>query len=204
MPNDPQKSTEGNDAWREELQKRTQDCLIQLFKKASAKSGFDYICTLLRVDGVGPPVWDEFKEPETMLAQSREKALKADPSKTPEDVEKILGLAAYGQVMGHADLFRIIANMLRVLMGNPYSVSPLRDSKTVDEKVTRIRELAQAANHKCVADLFNEIYHEGLYLVSTKAEVSSEDEQILFPDGSKLPLGDVQKSVQEPLSFFGH
>jgi len=98
------------------------ECFESLFNRAATTSGFNYLCTILRVEGITSGHWDAFVEAEE-AAMDFSKLLRK-MGKGQEKRALRMGLFLYSHSTEMSAPYEIIANLLRSCQDKPYKMYP--------------------------------------------------------------------------------
>lgn len=163
------------------------EVLSDLFLDAKEEDEFEFVSTLLRIKGMRDAGWDSLDESWELIHDLV--SLIGGPLKEPTAMRLMLLL--YCHVTEMDDLYAIIANLLRVLHGDRYSIAPfVQDvdsgkggAKYPQQKVERIRELAEGTGHESVATLLDWI------LVRRVRNAFYHSDYVLFEDEFRIIRG---------------
>lgn len=147
--------------WNTEVDETIPNAVLgKLFEDARAEDEFEFCCSILRVRGMESAGWNPFQESMEMVDQF----LALVP--LVESKLKIrLTLFLYCHMTEMNDFYSVPANMLRILSGHRYSLSPFsKDSlppgsgaKYPGEKVRQIIDASADAGRPEVGSLFDEL-----------------------------------------------
>lgn len=101
-------------------QKRVAEIIQSLFERAKAEDEFEYACTLLRIRGVESAGWDTLEETDQLFQDLT--GLMNSPLRG--DTRVRLALLLYSHLTEVDAIYLMLANLLRVIKGERYSVDP--------------------------------------------------------------------------------
>lgn len=137
---------------------------------------FEYVCTLVRAGGIQDEGWDAYVESQAMLDDLRRLGEVKLPSEIFADVGRTrirLALISYCHATEMDLPYLLLANLLRVRLGQKYDMSPFRDFEkpvrkkglfpklkppTPLQKIKRIKALAESAKLPEIGTALEEIY----------------------------------------------
>ena len=133
--------------------------LNELFKDAQQKDEFEFCCTLLRLKGLESAGWDSLEESLQLINQ----VLSLINAPIDNGFKIRMSLMLYCHITEMNDFYKIVANLLWVLLGERYTMEPFfhklyEDGQTVsypEGKVRRIKELAIKANKPEIGNLYD-------------------------------------------------
>ena len=105
-----------------------------LFSRAATTSGFNYLCTLLRVEGITSGHWDAFVEAEEAAMDFSRLLRKM--SKGQEKRALRMGLFLYSHSTEMSVPYEIISNLLRSCQDKPYKMYPFAHLVRVEKGKT--------------------------------------------------------------------
>lgn len=165
--------------WIRSVEQKYAQILQPVFTCAGQTSWFQIACALLRVSGVTLGAWDALRESKPLLADLTNLTRIDLPAELFPDSDATrwrLMLQSYLHVIEIDATYHILANLLRVQNGLPYSYDPFHDlwtfrknarlgetgtPPTPTKKIRRIRELA-GSRFPEVATLFDDFYFSSL------------------------------------------
>lgn len=178
----------------QQLDAYTRECLVyfgHLFERAARTSGFQYICTILRVEGIKTGYWDAFVEAEE-AAHDFSEILRGTRKRGREKRALRMGLFLYCHLTEMSAPYEILANLLRCIQGKPYSMFPFAHLVRIEKnkqsifakrhlpsprsKIEHLRELAIACGEEKLLEIIdgffrndvrNAFYHSD-YTISEK------------------------------------
>ena len=116
------------------LSKYTDEYLVYLssiFARAANTDGFNYLCTLLRVEGITSGHWDALVEAEEAL-KDFSKLLRSTKKRGQEKRTLRLGLFIYCHATEMSASYEIIANLLRCCQNKSYMMSLLSGTRNLN------------------------------------------------------------------------
>lgn len=160
----------------------------ELFRQAKEADEFEYCSTLLRIRGMEDAGWDPMHESWELAQQLM--ALQNAPLE--QSLKFRLALFLYCHLTEMSDIYNIPANMLHVISGRRYSMSPFSHGLQQGEnhpsspsgKARRIKALAQQCNMQELGDLFevmivkevrNAFYHSDYILTNDSLNIRHGD-----------------------------
>jgi hypothetical protein len=165
--------------WIQSVEQNYARILQPVFTCAGQTSWFQLACALLRVSGVTLGTWDALRESKALLADFSNLTridLPVDLFPNSDATRWRLMLQSYLHVIEMDAMYHILANLLRVQNGLPYSYDPFYDLSrprknaklgeigpplTPTKKIMRIGELA-GSRFPAVATVFNDFYFSSL------------------------------------------
>jgi len=138
------------------------EVLHQLFDAAKAKDEFEFCCALIRVRGMEDVGWD----PTTESFQLIQQIVGLVQAPLDRQCAFRLTLFLYAHVTEMAHFYRVPANMLRIIMGERYSLEPfhglpkpkLPQDDPLDAEVLHLIALAKQAGMPDLATLYSDFY----------------------------------------------
>jgi len=133
--------------------------LEPLFEKARKQDEFEFCCTLLRIKGLETIGWDTLLESNELIHQ----VLKLVQEQLDGKLKVRLLLFLYCHVTEIDDLYDVVGNLLRICLGDRYSISPFdrklhKSGKSADSpnsKVLRIFEWANEIGFPEIGEMLN-------------------------------------------------
>jgi hypothetical protein len=145
--------------------------LERLFDKAKSKDEFEFAFTLMRFQGIQDAGWDALKEADYLYQDVV--GLLQSPIKS--ETQARLALLLYAHITEIDAIHLVIHNMLRVVAGERYSVSPFqslvrrRKNSVLDSippsskaKIKFIRDYAATLGEDEIIVILDEVYNEAL------------------------------------------
>lgn len=100
-----------------------EEYLQGLIRRAFEKSGFDTLCTLLRVDGMSDPGWDPFEETRQALEDYNWMLEQVQQEKGDTAALRV-GLLMYCQLVEMSGAHDMLYNLLRIVDGESFTIRP--------------------------------------------------------------------------------
>ena len=162
--------------------------VVELFQKAKETDEFEYCSTLLRIRGMEDAGWDPMRESWDLAQQLM--ALQNAPLE--QSLRLRLALFLYCHLTEMSDVYDIPANMLRVISGERYSISPFLNGLKQGEnpptspsgKARRIKDLAHEHDMQELGDIFE------VMLVKQVRNAFYHSDYILTKDSLNIRHGD--------------
>lgn len=142
--------------------------LDPLFDKAKQKSEFEFILTLLNIQGTQDAGWDPFETTQDIF----ETFNKVKRKIRYRDEQIHLFLLLYGLILEASYPYEIIYNLFKVISGDRYSAFCFPDIKlgnrgktrpmTASEKIQKIKEIAKKLNFENNISFFDDIFNKQL------------------------------------------
>lgn len=172
-----------------------------LFSRAATTSGFNYLCTVLRVEGITSGHWDAFVEAEE-AAMDFSKLLRK-MGKGQEKRALRMGLFLYSHSTEMSAPYEIIANLLRSCQDKPYKMYPFahlvqvekgktpsifakRHLPTPVKKIKHIKELAVACGEERIGEIFNAFFHNDIRNAFYHSDYAISDEEFRIIEGGEI------------------
>lgn len=137
-----------------------EEILQPLFNRARAIDEFEFACTLLRIRGARDAGWDALIESDS-LSQQLLGLINAPIERT---LQLRLLLLLYCHLTEMDDFYLIVANLLRITLGDRYSMAPFPGTKrrsgralSPASKVRVVKELSTSAGQPLVGELLDYI-----------------------------------------------
>jgi hypothetical protein len=194
------------------------DCFERLWNDAFERSGFDAVCTLLRVSGLQDAGWDPLEESEEAF-KDFEQYLKIQSGDLSDKAQWRIGLLMYCQAVEMSAVHSMLANLLRILVDQPYHMAPLDSLGRPDKKRQykwyppsakvkwrKIKGMAEHATRFEVIRLIDTFYNDAIrnafshsdYIITTTEFRWTEDGVV-----GHMPLEQVGNLIANSFSFFG-
>jgi len=130
--------------------------LDSLYESAKAADEFEYMCTLLNIEGMKSSGW--FAETESQILIRDLMSFQTLPILDHAKIR--LALLAYGHIVEMDIGYHFVANLLRITAGGRYSIAPLPDKngkpmKYPYQKIARISKLAADLGQTDIPKLFD-------------------------------------------------
>lgn len=137
---------------------------------------FEYVCTLVRAGGIQDAGWDAFEESEAVLQDLKGLGELELPTELFPDINRTrarLALISYCHLTEMDLPYRLLANLLRVRIGQKYDIAPFRHLyrpisrkglvqkfrlPSPTRKIAEIKKLAEAAKLPALSGALDEIY----------------------------------------------
>lgn len=162
----------------------TESLLIELFEKAKQRDEFEFCCTLLKFRGIEPIGWDAMIESREMLDQ----LLSLVQAPIDQKFRLRLLLFAYCHATEMSVTYDTVANLLRIILGERWSLTPFSgalhsSNKTLtkpEPKTMRIQEWAIQAGMPDIGEVMrkmlvknvrNAVYHSDYILESNEFRI---------------------------------
>jgi hypothetical protein len=135
------------------------ETVTNLFLAARQQDEFEFICAILRMRGAESAGWDTLEESWQLADQLSSLLL----SPLEDDLKIRLLLLLYCHVTEMDDLYHLLGNLLRVTVGDRYSIAPFatgafghkRPAITPSAKIGRLGEWAEGAGFPEIGRLLN-------------------------------------------------
>ena len=170
----------------------------KLFDKASEKSEFDFMLTLLNIKSLKGPGWDYFESTINIVRRI------CDLDKKIEDFETVknLRLWLYGHIVEATAPYEIIMILLSISMGEKYNpnVFPVKKGgKKIDTdiKIAKIKKRAEEINLTEIKVPFKEVWNRGLRNAVFHSRYSIYQGEVRFDDYKQIG----EEIIQIPLSI---
>jgi len=198
------------------LDKYTKEYLAyfdHLFGRAANANGFDFLCTILRVEGITSGHWDAFVEAEE-AAMDFSKLLRKVSSKKQSKRAVRLALFLYCHSTEMSAPYEILANLLLCCHGKPYRMYPFGELVRVEEKkgffpkrhlpspkkqIEYIKKLAAGCDEVMIGSILDGFFHHEIRNAFYHSDYAITEDEFRIVKG-----GDIGKEVVslEELSDF--
>jgi hypothetical protein len=194
------------------------DCFHALWKGAIEARPFDSICAMVRVSGMQDAGWDPFEESEKAF-QDYNWHLKAQSDDLSEKSQWRIGLLMYCQACEMSAVHHMLANILRIHLGQPYHMNPLGSLGRADKKRMfkwyppsakvkwhKIREMAEQAKKVDLVRLIDAVYDDRVRNAFSHSDYTITDEKFRWTEGGlpdQLSLGRLDNLISNAFAFFG-
>lgn len=194
------------------------DCFECLWRDAFAEDPFGALCTLLRVSGMQGADWDPLEESEEAF-QDYNWYLKAESDDLSDKSRWRIGLLMYCQAVEMSAVHTMLANILRLLLDQPYHMNPLGQLGRPDKKRRfrwfppsattkwrKIKNMAVEAERADLVQLIAAVYNDGIRNAFSHSDYIITDTYLRWIDGGppqQMPLEQVSNLVANSFSFFG-
>lgn len=172
-----------------------------LFSRAATTSGFNYLCTILRVEGITSGHWDAFVEAEE-AAMDFSKLLRK-MGKGQEKRALRMGLFLYSHSTEMSAPYEIIANLLRSCQDKPYKMYPFahlvrvekgktpsvfakRHLPTPVRKIQHIKELATVCGEERIGEIFDTFFRNDVRNAFYHSDYAISDEEFRIIEGGEI------------------
>jgi hypothetical protein len=177
------------------------ECFESLFNRAATTSGFNYLCTILRVEGITSGHWDAFVEAEE-AAMDFSKLLRK-MGKGQEKRALRMGLFLYSHSTEMSAPYEIIANLLRSCQDKPYKMYPFAHLVRVEKgktpsifakrylptpvkKIQYIKELATACGEERIGEIFDTFFRNDVRNAFYHSDYAISDEEFRIIEGGEI------------------
>ena len=194
------------------------DCIHAMWNDAFEQRPFDAVCTLLRVDGLQDAGWDPFAESVEAFEDFNWHLKAEDDALSPKAAWRV-GLLMYCQAVEMSAVHSTIANLLRILLAQPYHINPLGSLGRADKKRMfkwyppsakakwkKLRDMAVEARREDLILLMDNVYNDAVRNAFSHSDYIIADEQFRWTEGglpSQLSLEEVSNLISNAFSFFG-
>jgi hypothetical protein len=177
---------------------------------------FDAVCTLLRVAGLQDAGWDPFEESEAAF-KDYNWHLKAKSEELSDKSSWRIGLLMYCQACEMSAIHQMLANLLRILLDQPYHMNPLgslgRANKkrmfkwyppSAKAKWHKILEMADAAKKQDLVRLIENVYDDQVRNAFSHSDYIITKETFRWTEGGlggQLPLESLSNLIANAFSF---
>ncbi len=134
--------------------------LKDLFQKAQQIDEFEFCCTLLRIRGAQDPGWDPLIESDHLIHQT----IATISSPIDETFRRRLMLLLYCHLCEMDEMYRVVANLIRVCQGGRYHLDAVNSGKKLEPEwgkahdcmgdALRVAIMAREAGFDKVGDIF--------------------------------------------------
>jgi|LGVF01.1.fsa_nt_gb hypothetical protein len=164
-----------------------EEILSPIFTKAKEIDEFEYCSTLLRLRGIESSGWDPLSESDQLTHQ----LVSFIQAPIENSLKLRLTLFLYCHLTEMNDLYNIIGNLLRVIQGHRYVMSPFigeiheskKEAKYPIAKIKRIKEWAEDVHLEKVGELLE------LFLVKEVRNAFFHSDYILTNDSFNIKHG---------------
>jgi hypothetical protein len=195
---------------------------------------FEFVCSLVRAGGIELGGFDPWYESKAIIDDMGNLSALDLPEDRFPDRNKTrirLALLAYCTLTEMDLPYLVVANLLRLRMGSKYHIDPFHDlaqtrlpkkgrafgkivPPTPNQKIKRIKELAQRANLEIVASaleeihdpvLRNAIYHSD-FILNDDSLIIRKDSRLSKREGvhtPRIPLDELDELVTNAFAFYG-
>ena len=173
----------------------TADCIEALWRDAFQRRPFDTICTLLRVAGLQDAGWDPFEE-STAAFEDFNWHLKAEDEALSSKSQWRIGLLIYCQAIEMSAVHATLANILRILLGQPYHLNPLGSLGRPDKRRTfrfyppsakvkwkKLRDMATDAECADLIRIIDAVYNDSVRNAFSHSDYILSDTHFRWTEG---------------------
>ena len=195
--------------------------LTSLFARAANTDGFNYLCTLLRVEGIKSGHWDAFVEAEEGL-KDFSKLLRSTKKKGQEKRALRLGLFIYCHATEMSAPYEILANLLRCCQNKPYTMYPFAHLVTVDKKgglfakrhlpyprnkIEHIKELTSACREIKLNEILDSFFRNDIRNAFYHSDYTISEDEFRIIEGAELgkkiiPLEELSNILTRCFAFY--
>jgi hypothetical protein len=168
------------------------NALDPLFDKAQQKSDFEFVCTLINVQGTQDAGWDSFETTQDIFETFNN--LKTKVKYNKEQLH--LFLVLYGLILEASYPYDTLCNLLRVISGDRYSAFCFPDIKIgksgktrpvfASEKLAKIKAMAKSLglekNIEPLADIFDKELRNAIF----HSDYSTYDDEVRLIRPTKI------------------
>jgi len=167
---------------------------------------FEFVCALVRSSGMEDAGWDPWYESQAILNNLQSLAgldLPADKFPEADRTRLRLGLISYCHVTEMDLPYALLANLLRLRLGEKYDINPFRDltrfvgkkgsaSRSTailpspGKKIQRIAELSKKADFSAIGSVFDTIYDNAVRNAVYHSDYTLTDRELRLLAGSRL------------------
>ncbi|QSH39351.1 hypothetical protein JXR01_03585 [Candidatus Kaiserbacteria bacterium] len=184
-----------------------------LFAKAANAGGFQYLCTILRVEGLTSGHWDAFVEAEE-ASRDISNILRKTKGNRKEKRAIRLGLFLYCHLTEMSAPYEILANLLRGCQNAPYSVYPFhhlvrivggkntqpwekkRLPPSPAAKIAHLEELGKECGEEELNQIINEFFRNNVRNAFYHSDYALSDDEFRIVEGSQM-LGKEVIKIEE-------
>jgi len=177
--------------------------LDQLFARAGTAGGFDYLCTILRVEGLTSGHWDAFVEAEE-ASRDISNLLRKGNSKKLGKRKTRLGLFLYCHLTEMSAPYEILANLLRCCQNESYKFYPFahlvevykpknatllfsrRKLPSPIKKINHLKELAQVCGEEKLGNMFDGFFKNDVRNAFYHSDYTLTEDEFRIIEGSEL------------------
>ena len=194
------------------------DCFETLWNDAFKARPFDAVCTLLRVAGLQDAGWDPFEESQAAFKDYNWHLEAKSPDLSDKSQWRI-GLLMYCQTCEMSAVHQMLANLLRILVDQPYHMNPLGSLGRADKKRMfkwyppsakvkwhKIIEMANAAKRADLVRLVENMYDDRVRNAFSHSDYVITADAFRWTEGGlggHLPLENLNNLIANAFSFGG-
>lgn len=191
--------------------------LDTIFHKAMKKAPFDVLCTVLRVSGMHDAGWDPFEE-STQASDDLNWLLVKAHERSPKAAWRV-ALLYYCQLVEMSAAHDILANLLRILNGEPFIIQPFYDKvrrkkkslwdrtpPSATTKFKRICEYAKKANEDELVKLINGFFDDEVRNAFSHSDYIITEDKFRVTEsgfGRELELAKLSEITHLAFDFYG-
>ncbi len=172
-----------------------------LFARATNTGGFNYLCTILRVEGITSGHWDAFVEAEE-ASMDFSKFLRSIGRKKAQ-IKRALRLALflYCHSTEMSAPYEILANLLRCCQNKPYMMYPFVDLVRVDQlgglfakrhlpypkgKIEHIKELATVCGENKLGEIIDSFFRNDIRNAFYHSDYTISENEFRIIEGGEI------------------
>lgn len=176
--------------------------LENLFTRAGNAGGFDYLCTILRVEGITSENWDAFVEAEEASRDISEILRKGYGKKMIKRKTR-LGLFLYCHLTEMSAPYEILANLMRCCQNKSYKFYPFSDLVQIIKnknnpfhtkrklpspikKIKNLKELASACGEEKIGKIFDSFFRNNIRNAFYHSDYTLTNKEFRIIEGSDL------------------
>jgi hypothetical protein len=176
------------------------DVLRPLFAAAKAADEFEFCCGLLRIRGMEDVGWDPTSESFQLIQQ----VVSLVQAPLDKQLSFRLTLFLYSHVTEMADLYRVPANMLRIIQGERYVMDPLSGlpkppkpsvGDPLGDEVVQLNDLSVKAGRPDIGRLFSAFYVRQVRNAFSHSDYALGPKSFNMRGGERLKLDGVLQSA---------
>ena len=195
--------------------------LASLFARAANTDGFNYLCSLLRVEGITSGYWDAFVEAEEAL-QEFSKLLRLTKKRGQEKRAIRFGLLIYCYATEMSPPYEILANLLRCCQNKSYMMYPFSHLIRVSKKrglfakrhlpypinkIEHIKELAAACGEVKLNEILDSFFNNDIRNAFYHSDYTISENEFRIIEGAKLgkniiPLEELSNILTRCFAFY--
>jgi len=186
------------------LSKYTNDYLAyldSLFARAANTDGFNYLCTILRVEGITSGHWDAFVEAEEASMDFSNLLRSIGRKKNQEKRTLRLALFLYCHSTEMSAPYEILANLLQCCQNKPYMMYPFVDLVKVDktkslftkrrlpypkDKIKHIKELAMVCGENKLGEIIDGFFRNDIRNAFYHSDYTISEDEFRIIEGGEI------------------
>lgn len=181
-----------------------------LFARAANTDGFNYLCTILRVEGITSGHWDAFVEAEE-ASMDFSKLLRSIGRKRTQAKRALrLALFLYCHSTEMSAPYEILANLLRCCQSKPYMMYPFVDLVRVEQtgglfakrhlsypkgKIKHIKELAAVCGENKLGEIIDSFFRNDIRNAFYHSDYTISEDEFRIIEGGEI--GEQTISLEE-------